>query len=298
MSVDLSPGSPEWRLRITSSKVPTILGASPYSTPAEVWAQMRGDIEPRQIAKELQIRGETDEVKAVRYLWEVLHPSWTKEADGHLWLNDDHPWAAANTDSHGVDEWGRRIIVEAKSVGRNSKLDEWGQEGTDQVPFQHWLQVLFQMWLTGIDRTHVVRVGPYTDEVRVYVVDYSKQHGEALADKLHAFYLTLTDDDACPEPSSPADRAVFSRIYTRIDDPDDEWEVAPTLRERFEKAHPEAKRWADELNLVKAELLAAMGNARYATVDGVRFARRQKSGPGMALYPHIDRRESVNESAA
>jgi len=298
MTIELSPGSADWQTKITSSKVPAILGASPYSTPAEVWALMRGAIDHKPIARELQIRGETDEVKAVRWFWEILHSTWTKEADGHLWLNPDHPWAAANTDSHGVDNTGRRIIVEAKSVGRNSKLDEWGQEGTDQVPFPHWLQVTFQMWLSGITRTHVVRVGPYTDEVRVYVVDYSPAHGEALAEKLHTFYLTLTDDDACPPPSSPDDRAVFSRIYTRIAGPDEEWEVAPELRERFERAVPEAKRWADELNLVKAEIFAAIGNARYATVNGERFARRQKSGRGMALYPHVDRRNGLDESAA
>lgn len=258
---------------------------------------MRGDIPFKESDNDAIFRGNHVEAYAVAYFWERRHPEWTKHADGHTWTRDDAPWAACNTDSHGADDDGP-AIVEAKSIGEWADLKQWGEEGTDQVPLDYWWQTYFQMWLTGIHRTYVERVGPGLDDHACYIVEYDPKVGEAMAAKLAAFHASLPDDAACPPPSSPADRAVFSRIYTRIDDPDDEWEVAPELRERFEKAHPEAKRWADELNFVKAELLAAMGSARYATVGGVRFARRQKSGPGMALYPHIDRRESVNKSAA
>lgn len=144
MTIDLRPGSPDWLSRVTSSKAPAILGASPHSTPAETWATMRGDIPFKESDNDAIFRGNHVEAYAVAYFWERRHPEWTKHADGHTWTRDDAPWAACNTDSHGADDDGL-AIVEAKSVGEWADLKQWGEEGTDQVPLDYWWQTFFHV---------------------------------------------------------------------------------------------------------------------------------------------------------
>lgn len=295
MSADLSPGSPEWMKIVTASKAPSILGLSPYSTPAETWALMRGDIPFKAGDSDAMFRGHQVESYAVNYFWQRRNPTWCKAEDGYLWERDDAPWAACNSDSHGMDDQGAPVIVEAKSVGKFADLTQWGEEGTDQVPIDYWVQCVFMMWVSGIRTTFVERVGPGLDDHACYRIDYDPVFGNRMAAKLAEFHASLSDDDARPEPSQPSDRAIYAR-NERIEEVS--WEIDPVLADEYVTNALAATTCTDLSKLAAAKILHAMGDAKYATVNGQRIARRQKNKSGTALYRIADSVETTQEEAA
>lgn len=285
-NVSLVPGSPEWASTITASKVGAIMGASTYDSPTSIWHQLAGltehDMRP---ASDAQFRGTMMEPYILAWAWERRHPDWTREADETTWSRDDVGFpAAANTDSHGRKDNGVPVIVEAKTVGWNSPLDQWGEEGTDQVPLGIWWQVYFQMLISGIHEARIERCGPGVDEHKEYVVIYDPSIGAALRQRLSDFYSSVLMGTP-PEPDShEATLVTYKKAYRDIDDA--EWEIDPALADELDRARADEDNATARKREAQSRILHAMGNAKYATVDGVRMFRRQKAGKnGVALYP-------------
>lgn len=285
MTVTLKPGSPEWNSVITASKVGAIMGASTYDSPTSIWHQLAGltehDMRP---ASDAQFRGTMMEPYILAWAWERRHPDWTRDADETTWVRDDVGFpAAANTDSHGRKDNGVPVIVESKSVGWNSPLDQWGEEGTDQVPLGIWWQMYFQMLISGIHEARIERCGPGVDEHKEYVVIYDPSIGAALRQRLADFYSSVLMGTP-PEPDAhEATLVTYKRAYREIDDA--EWEIDPALAAELDRARADEDDAVARKREAQSRILHAMGTAKYATVDGVRMFRRQKSGKGVALYP-------------
>lgn len=294
--VTVEPGSPEWARYVSSSKVSAIMGCSKYASPVSVWHEMRGDVTREQsAASEAQARGTAMEPWVLDYNWLWRHPDWERKAGETTWTRDDMPWAIANTDSHGVDASGVPVIVEAKTVGYRSGLDEWGEEGTDEVPLAYYYQVLFQMLVSGIWQARVERLGPGIDEHKEYVIRYDEQLGEALRVKLATFYQSVIDG-VPPEPDGhPETIVTYKKVHTGFDDT--EWEVNPTTVGNLIFATTAEQDAQQRKREAQASILAALGDAKYATVGGVRVARRQRSGKGVALRLLVDTVPAVEPQA-
>src|SRR5690606_6484943 len=161
MTLDLTPGSPEWARRITASKVAAILGLSPWEAPRSLWHRMRGDL-PREGSTDVQRRGHYLE-PAILAWWRDQHdvlPKSEVPVDGE-WVKawEEQPtytlgdWAAATPDARawvdGTDAFSA-VLVEAKSTAQ-----EW-----DELPAYYLTQVIWQMHVSGIHRCHVPVIGP------------------------------------------------------------------------------------------------------------------------------------------
>ena len=285
MTVSLVPGSQEWQRTITASRVGAIMGASTYDSPTSIWHQLAGIVE-RDMSppSEAQFRGTMMEPYVLAYAWERRHPDWVQHAGETTWTRDDLSFpAAANTDSHGVKDDGTPIIVEAKTVGYNSPLDEWGEEGTDQIPLAYFWQLTFQMLMSGIHEARIERCGPSVDEHKEYVVRYDPTIGAALQQRLADFYTSILAGIPPKPDSHEATVVTYKRAVVEVDD--SEWEIAPELVSMLDRARADEDDAAARKREATARILQAMGTARFATVDGERRFRRQKSGKGVALYP-------------
>ena len=283
--VSLVPGSPEWQRTITASRVGAIMGASTYDSPTSIWHQLAGlvdhDMRP---ASDAQYRGTMMEPYVLGWAWDRRHPDWLREAGETTWTQDDFGFPnAANTDSHGFKDDGTPVIVEAKTVSWQSPLDQWGEEGTDQVPLDYWFQVQYQMLVSGIHEARIERCGPGVDEHREYVVRFDPTIGAALLQRLTDFYNSVLAGIP-PEPDGhKATVEAYKRAVVEVDTT--EWEISPGLARDLDKARADEEDAASRKREATARILAAMGTARFATVDGERRFRRQKSGKGVALYP-------------
>lgn len=296
MSVSLVPGSADWARTITASKVGAIMGASTYDSPTSIWHQLAGLVE-RDMSppSDPQFRGTMMEPYVLAYAWQRRHPDWEQHAGETTWTRDDLPFpAAANTDSHGTKDDGAPVIIESKTVSWQSPLDQWGEEGTDEVPLGIWWQVVFQMLMSGIHEARIERCGPGVDEHKEYVVRYDPAIGAALQQRLADFYTSILAGIPPKADGHEATVTTYKRAIVEVDD--SEWEICPALARDLDRARADEDAAAARKREATARILQAMGTAKFATVDGERMFRRQKSGKGVALYPV--KREVSGELAA
>lgn len=130
---------------IGGSDAPAVCGVSPEATPADVWAEKLG-IDGREPDQREPTDGNSPMVLGKYIEGSIL--DWTRDRLGMNlirgeWLQDPElEWRAATLDARSVVE--PVTLVEVKTcglLGRPSYYEDFGDDGTDQVP----LHVLIQL---------------------------------------------------------------------------------------------------------------------------------------------------------
>ena len=89
-------------------------------------------------------------------------------------------------------------------------LDEYGTEGTDEVPHHHLLQVQFYMHAFNIDRCRLTVRPIWGSRNQHYLIDRNRRLGEKIAAKLVAFWF----DHIVPQRPPPIlDPVVLDKAY-------------------------------------------------------------------------------------
>jgi putative phage-type endonuclease len=275
----MKPGSPAWQRTMTASKVAAALGVSPWQSPFSLWHEMKG-LTQREEANDAQRRG--------HYLEDGVLAWWRDQHgishDGREFkLQPEYrlgTWAAATPDMAACHPEYDTVLVEAKTAAYD---DEWGDPGTDAIPAYYLSQCYWQMHVSGIHRCYVPVL---TSRLRFaeYVVEYDPEIGADLEKRMRIFYDSLAGDASPPLDNSTSTFASLKRLHPDVD-PDLTAEcseeeahafiAATTALKAAEEADREARSWA----------LDRMGKARFLVANGIKVARRQPSGKGIALYP-------------
>ena len=139
----LSPEALERRKSgIGSSDAATALGLNPYRSPFSLWQEKRGELEPEDFsgneAVELgtllepivaELFERRTEKKLYRVNQTIVHPTL--------------PFLLCNIDRRVV---GEKKLAEIKTAGTwAAQSDEWGEVGTDAIPFRYAVQVQHQL---------------------------------------------------------------------------------------------------------------------------------------------------------
>lgn len=271
--VTMAPGSDQWRRTMTASKIPAMLGLSPWESPRSLWHMMHGDIDP-DAGNDYTRRGHYLE-PAILDWWVDQHvgavTDWGTQPTFHL-----GDWAAATPDAVcDLTEGGadRPVLVEAKSTAQ-----EW-----DQLPAYYLAQVIWQMHVSGIGRCHVPTLGPrlrFTE----YVVDYADyaEDAQLIEAQAHAFYDSLTNDEPPPLDDTVATYDAVRKLHPDID-PGVEVELDGRLALSLTFAVEQAKYWERTARGHRSSVLEAMGRAQYASYNDVLVARRQAHGDDIRL---------------
>ncbi len=278
MSIDLTPGSPEWNKRITASKVAAILGVSPWESPYSIWQEMKGNTQ-REQGKVWQARGHYLE-PAILAWWRDQHPEFLGVLDTQpvYTLGD---WAAATPDARAIEpEHGHDVLVEAKSAAYD---DDWGTEGTDEIPTYYLVQVFWQMHVSGIHRTYVPII---TSRLRFaeYVVDYDSAVGADLERRCREFFDTLANGEPPPLDNTVATFESMRRLHPEID-AKAVVELEPDVAAELVDAIAATGVAEGRERLARSTVLEAMGRANYADCRGIRIARRQPNKSGVSFVP-------------
>lgn len=272
---------------VTASKVAAILGVSKWESPYSMWMKMAGRV-AQEPTSTVQARGNYLE-PAILAWWRDQHPEFNcwMATQPYFTLSD---WAAATPDGHAqsVDRGKvvEEVIVEAKSAAR---LDEWdndGEDGTsiDGVPIYYWVQLQWQMHVSGIHRAYVALIGTFL-EFKEYVVEYDAAHSEAVEIHCREFFDSLAADNPPNIDGTVATYDVVRRQHDGIDK-GETVELPPVVAEAYILAMNTAKDAAEDERLNKSALLNLMGDAAYADCNGVRVARRQ-AGKGAASLRQV-----------
>lgn len=266
------PGSPEWRRLITASKVPAILGYSPWASPFEVFYQMTGEYVIQQPESDTFRWGHHMEDTLVRW-WQLHNPGWEVADVGPggsrevAYRNEALPFPhLATLDAVATCE-GEQRILECKTSGSMTTF-------AGGVPLHYQLQVQFQMLVSGIHRATVVAhtVGP----AKFFEMEFDPRLGEAMARMLSAWMGAVRRGVPPAITHRPQDGVVQRYLNGPV--VDEVVEVPAEIREAWDSAR-EARRAAEEAeSLAKNRLLQAMGSARVATVGGEKLATITANG--------------------
>lgn len=179
---------------IGSSDVPAILGISPWVTPMDLWLMRTGRAEPQPQNAAMAMGSALEPVilklAADRLEARVVSPSSTFV--GAL------PHHRANIDGMVGQAKRGAPIVEAKTSGR---ADDWGDDGTSDVPEHVRAQVLYQMACSSSDRAWVaVLLGDRGLRFQLHRVEWDADYAAHIIDRVDAFWgrvMTDTPPEAC-----------------------------------------------------------------------------------------------------
>lgn len=220
----------EWlaarRAGVTASEIAVIMGLSNWSSPYKLFHQKIGVLPPDDMTA-VQERGHVLEPH-IADKFAQRHPEFAVEGDGQtLFAHPDRPWQMATPDRlvyetylrlpEGGYEAGGHPVAGLECKSDASPGDEWGEDGSDQVPVHYRAQVLWNMDVQQVTTWYLACLFVQPWKVRVYEFTLD---GDALAD------LKLMREEA---------RDFLGRIDLG-DPPDVDWRPATT--ETLKRLHP------------------------------------------------------------
>lgn len=157
---NLIQGSQEWKNlrkgRITASKLPIIMGLSPYQTPFQLFEEELGLREP-QTSSPHMYEGLRSEGAARQYFFEKMGVL----VEPAVYISDENPLFMASLDGISADE---SLILEIKK--NNQTYHEMARSG--KIVDFHNLQVQIQMFCADVQNAHYLSYRP-GDEVIVVI---------------------------------------------------------------------------------------------------------------------------------
>lgn len=265
---DLTPGSPAWQKLVTASKVAAIVGKSPWDSPYSIWMKMAGRL-PREKTTDAMIRGTLLEPAILNWFREK-HPEFVKHQEQVIVRKGS--WLLITPDMISTDEHGESVVVEAKSA---SRLDHWGDPGTDQIPAYYAPQVQMQLHVTGLKRAYVPVIGPFL-EFREYVVEADEAYGRELEQYTHWFWQTLQADTPPPLDQHPATYDAVRRIHEGIND-GEAVELDKSLALEYVDSLASYEASEIRMKAAKARVLDLMQKAEFALCEGEIVAKRKRN---------------------
>lgn len=167
-----------------------------------------------------------------------------------------------------------RIDVECKFVEYPDK-DEWGEEGSDEIPVAHVLQTQHQLAVTGFEVAEVPVL--MRGKLRRYIVRRNEPLIEQLIERERYFWEKhiIAGEPVAPDPDNPATLELIRRIYA-VDDAK-HINLGPDMIEVvscFQEAKNERSQQDKIIERMQTEILCAMGDAGAASLpDGTMLIR-------------------------
>lgn len=264
---------------IGSSDSAAILGVDPYRSAGDVWLEKTGKVEP--------FAGNADTDRG--NLLEPVILTWAEQQLGAPLVRDvfipptpDLPFMGANLDAL-IEGDGRLEIVEAKS---SVNADEWGEQGTDEIPERVIVQVHHAMLLRGagcrIAHVPVLIPGFKSFDWRMYRVMRNDEICAIIVERGEEFWEKHVKRDIEPSGFKPS-LEVLKRMRR---EPNKIVPVDAALVDAVIVARAMRKQADEESEAADAALIAALGDADAGTYGpGLRFTYHTTKRAGYVVKP-------------
>jgi len=246
------PITEEQRLKranaIWASDVPAILGVDPYKSAYDIWLEKTGKVLPTAKGANYADAGQRFEPVVINWAEEQLGP-----LERDVEIPPDGCGIGAHLDARHREQ---KTPVEAKTSGLYGPLKEdWGDEGTDEVPERVIVQAQAQMLVTKTDLCHV----PTFLGGRgfgMFQVERNQELAHILLEKCLEFWERHVLADVPPEgqPSMPyvcARRRIPNKIAT----------IDPELISAWQAAQARVSESKEVEKAAKLAVLAAIADA-------------------------------------
>jgi len=258
------------RQHVGSSDSPAILGVSPYATAGDVYWSKLGVEKPWR-----------KEYDAGNYFEAAVLDHADKMIGIPIAVRDETFISkggilAANVDGMTTDG----EPVEVKTVRFNSPVfDEWGDEGTDEIPRYVMVQAQHQLHCCDADTAYVVGLFSNFD-TRTYVVKRHPTMIDMIVSRGEAFWRDHVEKRVPPPETASVE--VLKRI------PREPGKVASVPIELVRAAcaaRDDVKAASQKLEAAKAALIEAMGDGEIAESDGFRVSLALQSRKEYTVKP-------------
>ena len=282
---DLTPGSGGWITTISSSKVPIILGLSPWSSPFALWHEMAGNVDNQGMDAGRARVGHYAELMLVPY-WLDENPGWSCERTSELsyerTFTADYGYpAVATVDAVAVGPDGERCIVECKTT---NDMSHWGRPGElNSVPAYYYAQVVWQMGVSGIHQAQVIVEAFH--RVEVHHVEWDPDMFDGMVAACADWWRSLETGE---EPALDDREATYKTVRGLHPD------IDPGTEHEIDAADAtallDAKHTADEAEkhykALKTKHMHAMGNTQHLMCAGEKIATRYPGKYGVNFKPN------------
>jgi putative phage-type endonuclease len=176
---------------------------SPYDSPKDIWLQKTGQAKPKEVTRAMKVGLALEPVVKNEYA----------EATGHVLeqattiFHKDHNFIGGTPDFLCLDDPNLLLECKTASVHALAMRDEngvplWGDEGTEMVPVQYYVQCQTYMGLTGRRRADLAVMFKNDDsDIRIYRMAFNPEVFNMLLAKAVQFW----DRYVIPRVEPPTD---------------------------------------------------------------------------------------------
>lgn len=264
------------RSYIGASDTAILAGFSKWSTPLEIYLDKIGQLPEKEMTMAQKMGLKMEPIIADLYM----------EATGNVLelceehqTHPDYPFIGANPDRRTVGSPASSTInVQLKKAAFRS--DDWGEQGTDQIPTDYMIQVQHEMLVTGQTLTHLPVFFLQGQEFCYYVIERNAAIIEDIIMICSDFWRHV-QDRVPPEPDFKHESTpdLIKRLYKLDESLTVEAPAAdiPTLQltiAAYKEAGKKAEAIKKEREGYKAQLLAAMKDAAALKVGELTLTRK------------------------
>lgn len=273
-----APGSPEWLGMVTASKIPAILGISRWQSQYSLWHEMAGNLPAAPVNESLQDEydwGHSLELAARDY-WLRRNPGWRISQGEVQYTDTSLEFPNAATIDRRASRGKRRKVIEVKKA---RDLQEYGDDGSGDVPNDYEAQVIWQQRITGFHEPANLILCPEYGRPRIYTIEYNPVIADAILTVVRSWNASLANGVPPALDDSTTTYATVRRLHPDITD-GHEVQIAAALAGEYLTAVNEDKEITKRLRGLKTQVLDAMGNAQRAMVDDLKIATRSPAARG------------------
>jgi putative phage-type endonuclease len=236
-----------------ASDMAAVLGLDPYRTPYEVWADKTGRAPAREGGERAKYG---TMIEPVLRAWASAKLERPVVASTSTFRHMSVPCMAVNPDGFVGKCQRGNPLVECK---RTSLAQEWGEPGTDQVPYRTIVQVQTQMACTASPHVHVVAdiADRFHEGPEMYIVHRDNEMIAMIEERAVEFWNLIANDT--PPEDGPVPPVEFIAKVRR--DTVDPAQVDDAIIAEYQAANERRKKAEKEEEEIKARLLLKLGTS-------------------------------------
>ena len=176
---------------VGGSDVAAIMGLSPWRTPAEVWLEKTGRVEPDDISDKPYVAFGNIMEPLVGRWYSERHPDRRVRRVNAICQSIARPWAQASLDYEVMDPGCGYGVLEIKTA---RSAADWH----DGVPLYYQTQIYHYMTVTGRTFADVAVFFRDTCEFAEWRVEYDESDANAIIGAVDDFWANYVHDDVMP----------------------------------------------------------------------------------------------------
>lgn len=237
---------------VGASEAAAVVGWSPWDGPIAIYNQKVGLAPPKEQNHYMEAGSFLESAIAE---WYASKAGVKLQRVNHTLRHKKYPWILATPDRFVLGEGRKRDrIVEIKTVGSTS--DDWGADGTDEIPRYYRAQVEQTMEVTGMESCDVAALFMHERRMRIFQVHRHEGLAQYLVDEVSDFWNEHVVKRVPPAFDASDDTKDYLKATFR--DPSEQIIDAPNTATKYVEAYLDAKEKGAALKAQYEEAASAL----------------------------------------